>query len=190
MTKIETADRTTSGEAVGDVLARAFHDDPVVGWLLPDGKGRPLMFATLTRHVHAFADVALDEDGGIAGAALWDPPGHHGDYDAAIPGLAEAMGDRLSRGMLLEETFERYKPAFPYWYLAQIGALPERRGSGVGGALLAAGLARCDAERSPAYLENSKESNLPFYEKYGFVVTERFALHDGPDVWGMLRPPA
>ncbi|NUR87476.1 MAG: GNAT family N-acetyltransferase [Nonomuraea sp.] len=180
---------TTSGDfgAVGAALARSFHDDPVIGWLLPGGKGAAAMFATLAEHVHAVTETALDGDGAVAGVALWDPPGHRPDDEAALPGLLAAMGDRVHQGMLLEEEFARHKPDGPYWYLAQLGTVPELQGTGVGGALMRAGLARCAG--LPVYLESSKESNVPFYERFGFVVTGRFTLPDGPPLWSMLRPP-
>ncbi|MFG1957934.1 GNAT family N-acetyltransferase [Nonomuraea sp. NPDC049028] len=171
-------------ELAGEVLARAFHDDPVVRWLLPDDPGTALMFTTLARYSHAITEAAYDAEGAMAGAALWDPPGHQPD-EAGLPGFVEAMGERVSHGMVLEETFAAHRPAEPHWYLAQIGTLPEVRGRGVGGALLRTGLARCTG--LPVYLECSKESNVSLYEKYGFHVTEEFRLPDGPLVWGMWR---
>src|ERR1700756_517467 len=61
-------------------LARAFYDDPVMIWLLPDEKRRAgqlcRLFATMTRHHHlARGGVEVACDGpGIGAAALWDPP--------------------------------------------------------------------------------------------------------------------
>jgi len=52
-----------------------------------------------------------------------------------------------------------------------------------------AGPASGDAEGLPAYLESSKESNVPFYERHGFAVTETFDLPDGPRLWLMWRDP-
>lgn len=172
--------------AVGAALARAFHDDPVIEWLLPGGKGAAAMFATLAEHSHALTDTALDRGGAVAGVALWDPPGHRPDDEAALPGLLDAMGDRVHQGMLLVEELAGHKPEGPYWYLAQLGTVPEQQGTGVGGALVRAGLERCAG--FPVYLESSKESNVPFYEKFGFVVTERFTLPGGPPLCAMLRP--
>ncbi|MEV0348182.1 GNAT family N-acetyltransferase [Nonomuraea sp. NPDC050680] len=171
-------------ELAGEVLARAFHDDPVVRWLLPDDPGTALMFTTLARYSHAIAEAAYDAGGAMVGAALWDPPGHQAD-EAGLSGFVEAMGERVSYGMVLEETLAAHRPAEEHWYLAQIGTLPEVRGSGVGGALLLTGLARCAG--LPVYLESSKESNVPLYEKHGFHVTEEFRLPGGPPVWGMWR---
>jgi GNAT superfamily N-acetyltransferase len=171
-------------EAVGAALAAAFLGDPVIEWMLPGGKSTAAMFTALARHTHAITETALDGDGAIAGAALWDPPGHRPGDEGVLDFLA-AMGDRVGHGMLLEEEFAKHKPQGPYWYLGQLGTVPELQGTGVGGALLRTGLARCDG--LPVYLESSKECNVPFYESFGFVVTERFTLPDGPPVWGMLR---
>ena len=62
------------------VLARAFYDDPVMKYMLPDDKARanaltPL-FATLTRnHFIARGGSEVASRGGVVGAAtLWDPP--------------------------------------------------------------------------------------------------------------------
>jgi len=52
----------------------------------------------------------------------------------------------------------------------------------------AAVLARCDAERAPAYLEASSPRNRALYERHGFAVTEEFALGRGaPRQWRMWR---
>jgi hypothetical protein len=40
-----------------------------------------------------------------------------------------------------------------------------------------------------AYLECSKESNVDFYARHGFAVTERIVLPEGPPLWLMWREP-
>jgi hypothetical protein len=62
-------------------LGRAFYDDPVSVWIMPDPKARAAhlrkFFATVTRHHHlAGGGVEVATDGSnIGAAALWDPPG-------------------------------------------------------------------------------------------------------------------
>ncbi|NUR92965.1 MAG: GNAT family N-acetyltransferase, partial [Nonomuraea sp.] len=123
----------------GEVMARAFHDDPVMAWLLPDGQGLALMFTALSRHIHALTDVA-HRDGDMVGGAVWDPPGFEGDLEAAIPVFVEAMGDAVDRGATLDEVMAAHRPKEPHWYLAQIGVAPELGGKGVGGELMRQGL--------------------------------------------------
>jgi hypothetical protein len=51
-------------------------------------------------------------------------------------------------------------------------------------------LERGDAEGVPAYLESSKERNIPYYQRYGFEVTVELRLpKGGPLVWSMWREP-
>ena len=77
----------------------------------------------------------------------------------------------------------------PHWYLSTLGTDPEAQGRGLGSAMLAPVLGLCDEDGWPAYLESSKESNIPFYERHGFRVTGEIQVPDGPKLWPMLRPP-
>jgi ribosomal protein S18 acetylase RimI-like enzyme len=178
-------------------LARAFADDPVLLWLLPDAERMPRLFATLLRHVHLRSggtQLATDDAGRLCGVAVWDPPGYRPTTLQAlrsIPALIAAMGRRAAYGQSLEATFERVRPKQPHWYLAHLGTEPDQQGRGVGSRLLRSRLETCDAERVPAYLESSKQANVPYYERFGFVVREQVTLPmDGPDCWTMWREPA
>jgi len=85
---------------------------------------------------------------------------------------------------------EHYHPKTPHYYLFAIGVLPQCKGQGLGTKLIQEVLRRCDEEGVPAYLENSKEENLPFYEGHGFKVQRqiRFAT-SAPPLWLMWRDP-
>ena len=90
------------------------------------------------------------------------------------------------RGMTV---IDRHHLREPHYYLAVLGTEPEKQGKGFGAAMLAPVLDRCDAEGALAYLESSKERNIPFYERHGFVVQETLQLPDGPPLWPMIREP-
>lgn len=46
-----------------------------------------------------------------------------------------------------------------------------------------------DENNLPIYLESSKDVNLPFYMKHGFVVLERKqVMSEFPFYWRLLRP--
>jgi len=49
------------------------------------------------------------------------------------------------------------------------------------------GLERADADRLPAYLETQRESNIPFYRRFGFELVEKISLGDSPPLWTMWR---
>jgi GNAT superfamily N-acetyltransferase len=181
-------------------LARAFYDDPVMIWLLPDEKARTAhlqrLFATMTRHHHlARGGVEAASDGhGIGAAALWDPPNQWQETQRAqlamTPTFIRVFGLRSMRGRAVQEAMKRAHPEEPHWYLAVIGSDPTVRGQGFGQALMRSRLQRCDAEFCPAYLESSKPENVPYYQRFGFTVTGEIKLPDGgPPLWPMWREP-
>jgi ribosomal protein S18 acetylase RimI-like enzyme len=181
-------------------LARAFYDDPVMIWLIPDRDKRTAhltrMFATMTRHHHLArggVEVAC-EDAGIGAAALWDPPDQWQETQRAqlamTPAFLRVFGLRSMRGRAVQELMKGVHPEEPHWYLAVIGSDPAVRGAGFGRALMRSRLDRCDAEYCPAYLESTKSENVPYYERFGFTVTREIVLPDGgPSMWTMWRAP-
>ena len=71
-----------------------------------------------------------------------------------------------------------------------LGTEPASQGKGIGSALMQPILDRCDSEGLPAYLESSKDTNIPFYSRHGFEVTGEIKIgKDGPMVWPMWRTP-
>jgi ribosomal protein S18 acetylase RimI-like enzyme len=181
-------------------LARAFYDDPVMVWLLPDEKPRTAqlyrLFATMTRHHHlARGGVEVACDGpDIGAAALWDPPNEWQETRwaqlAMTPTFIRVFGAQSMRGRAVQELMKRVHPEEPHWYLAAIGSDPTVRGKGFGQALMRSRLDRCDAEYCPAYLESTKPENVPYYERFGFTVTRELELPDGgPTMWAMWRAP-
>lgn len=187
--------------ALSRTLGRAFYDDPVMAWMLPDADQRRRklhkLFASLTRHHHLArggVEVAPDGTSGIGAAALWDPPGAWKQTRAeelrAMPGLAWTFGRSLTRGLAASELMKDAHPEEPHWYLAIIGSDPDVRGRGFGNVLMRSRLERCDAEYAPAYLESSNPDNVPYYERFGFEVTGELTLpHGGPSLIPMWRRP-
>ncbi|WP_338700344.1 GNAT family N-acetyltransferase [Streptomyces sp. Q6] len=75
-------------------------------------------------------------------------------------------------------------------YLWMIGVVPGRQGEGLGTALMAPVLERCDREGLPVYLEASNPRSRALYERLGFVCTgTALDLPDGPTLWPMWREP-
>jgi GNAT superfamily N-acetyltransferase len=179
-------------------LGRAFFDDPVMAWMLPNAGPRarklPRIFATMTRHHHLAGggvEVALG-DAGIGAAALWDPPGRATasrlEEMLMIPGFIRAFGSRVAVAQAAQEAMHRVHPEEPHWYLAVIGSGPSVRGKGFGQALMRSRLDRVDAEHAPAYLESTKPDNVPYYQRFGFEVTGEIVLpNGGPSLWPMWR---
>ena len=184
--------------ALAGALARAFHDDPVMVWAVPDDTRRsrrlPPLFEAEIVHLHLpRGEVYTTED--IGGGALWSPPGRWRMPGPAVlrtfPRLLAAVGRRLPIYLRGIATVEQAHPAEPHWYLAGLGTDPPAQRRGVGSALLRPVLDRCDREGHPAYLECSREGTVAFYHHHGFDVTRTITLtDDGPTLWLMWRRPA
>lgn len=183
--------------ALAPVLARAFADDPIACWTIPpDALRARLLERIFTLRLRS--TLQHDEVWTVAdrsGAALWLPPERwrtsaRDDLALTRALLHPRLLPRLplvAHGMLGIE--RRHPHAPPHWYLAVLGTDPAAQGRGSGGALLRAMLDRCDEDGVGAYLESSKESNIAYYARFGFRVTETIRLPRGPSAWLMWRDP-
>ncbi len=183
---------------VASVLAEAFAEDPIVGWMLTKVRdaaaGRLALFDQACQMHHRDGLIETTQD--MEAAALWslpEPPPETlttilEDLRGAVP-VFRVVGTALFRGIRLHRTTQRLHPEEPHWYLAAIGTRADARGLGAASALLAERLAVCDATRLPAYLESSNAANLPLYERHGFEVVQEIRVADSPPLWTMLREP-
>jgi len=170
---------TSELDRVPAVLARAFQDDPMWRWALGrDGTDErrarlERFFDGIARIIHARHELTYTA-GDVAGAAVWMPPGQWKfrlvDEARLAPTVLGAFGATGTVRLLkLLTGVERVHLREPHYYLFAIGADPAHQGRGVGSALLEPMLARCDAEKMPAYLESSNPANLSFYRRHGFT---------------------
>jgi GNAT superfamily N-acetyltransferase len=181
--------------ALGRMLARAFHDDPVAVWACPYEGERPRMLERFhtarLRQLLPHGEVWTTP--GCESAALWAPP------DAWKTTLREDL--QLTRSMLRPRLLpraplvgrgllgieRRHPHSPPHWYLSVLGTDPAAQGRGLATAVLAPILEQCDRDGVDAYLESSKERNLDYYARFGFRTTATFHLPRGPKAWPMWR---
>ncbi|GAA1106551.1 GNAT family N-acetyltransferase [Nocardiopsis composta] len=174
------------------VLAEAMSDDPVLTWLFPDPEDRARALPYAMGHFTALAMAAgqVLTAGGDRAASLWIVRGE-GDGEPAADdpggaGAAEALAPHVERLTALDGLLRARRPAAPHLYLSVIGVLPEARGQGLGGAMLAR---RLSDTALPAYLEASSPRSRALYLRHGFRPHgDPVRLPDGPDVFPMLRP--
>ncbi|MCL4446534.1 MAG: GNAT family N-acetyltransferase [Actinobacteria bacterium] len=184
-------------EVLAGVLTRAFYDDPVAIFMIPSGKRRLRALAKfyrimLVKQYLSFGEVWTTDD--LAGAALWAPPNKPPptlrDLLYLLPVLPQFLGPSTVAALRLIARIDAKRPKVEHWYLSTLGTDPSSQGRGVGSALLNEVLSRCDEAGMPAFLESSKESNVPFYARHGFDVTgEIHAPRQGPTLYLMSREP-
>lgn len=188
---------TADLEGMAEALALAFHDDPVFQWLFGADASRAQRYSRSFFHHegarHLRYEHVLTVDGTPA-AAYWDPPGHWKtsmlDLARLAPLMVRGMGSRLTKALRGLSRMEAAHAKHPeHYYLAVLGTRPDRQGAGLGSALLAPVLGRCDVEGIGAYLESSKPENIPFYRRHGFEVVGEVEFPSGPTVWPMWRDP-
>lgn len=189
-------------EAAGEVLARAFYDDPLFTYYVPDDAKRarllPWSMAAGVRYGRLYGKVYTTAEQ-VAGIAVWLAPGNSdmsllrmlrvGMILAPLRLGLGAFSRFLNAGNYFEALHKRSVPP-QHWYLLFLGVDPPRQDRGVGSALLRPMLARIDEQGMPCYLETSKANNVPFWQRHGFeVVAEGDVPAGGPHVWGMRRQP-
>lgn len=188
-------------DEVSNVLARAFFDDPMIMYIVPDEEKRrrvlPWFMKKAAQVSHRYGEP-FTTAGKVEGAALWLPPGKSiltlpqmarvgmlaAPFKFGLPTFMKFMGVMNH----LEHFHKRDVPP-DHWYLFVLGVEPERQGQGVGGKMIGPILERADKDRLPCYLETMKEINVTFYKKHGFEVIVDDQFKDGPRYWTMKRDP-
>jgi ribosomal protein S18 acetylase RimI-like enzyme len=187
-------------DRVVPLLVRAFHSDPLFGWIEPRPEPRARFLAGFMRalawrsHLLAEAFVTSPE---VAGVSLWKGPA----LDRLTPDQSARCGlDRVEElldadararfaAADIEDELERAVP-LPRWYLGVLGVDPGAQGQGWGARLIRPILDRADAEGLPVSLETTREANVGYYRRHGFEVAATLALPGGgPACWVMRRPP-
>ena len=175
------------------MLGRAFYDDPVMSWAIPDDGQRLRrvegMFGQQLKRLVPFGEVHADDQ--FRAAALWAPPG---EWEwPMLEGLQLVLRAGVRALPRLVHGFTQIERAHPHapehYYLAVLGTDPSAQGQGLGSAVLQPVLEMCDQDGIGAYLESSKEKNIDFYVRHGFAVTRWIDLPGGPRVWLMWRDP-
>jgi GNAT superfamily N-acetyltransferase len=180
---------------IAAALGRAFHDDPVFSWMIPDSDRRravlPGFFTIFTAAFQRHGHVYRTADG--AGAALWVPPGvapvDDDEAEAFGAALAEICGPDAERSMVVGALLDENHPHEPVWYLNFMGVEPANQGRGVGSALLERILVRADRDAATAYLDATSMRNRRLYERHGFEAGDELLVPGGPPLWPMWRQP-
>lgn len=183
-----------------EMLARAYHDDPVFTYFIPKNSERkrlsPYIFQFLLRYGVLYGE-AYATSPNMEGVAIWLP------YEKAeiTPWRAIRSGflslyfrvgkeviSRMSHFTEYDYKLQYRHANFQHWYGFLMGVDLKFQGRGYASALMKPMLARADQEHLPFYLETHKERNVSVYKHYGFKVVEKDTI-PGTHIthWAMLR---
>jgi GNAT superfamily N-acetyltransferase len=188
--------------AAAQMLSRAFYDDPLMRYAIPDPDGRArllpslyermIRFGMLAGEVYATADAP-------DGVAIWIPPNAKWTRENI-----EASGMHEFATLIGNDAYQRYREVVSQewqarlreipgsgWYLFILGVEPRVQRRGLGGALMHPILERADKEQVVCYLETENERNVAFYLKQAFevVVNGEEAGASGVRFWTFRRNP-
>lgn len=195
--RLDPAQRPKAAET----LTRAFADDPIYTYVLPDR-------ATRLRATQRMWQALLAA--GLRYGEVYTTPTQQGVACWMAPGQTEMTLVRTARtGFGLMRAVFAFPPASrqrflgiarytdelrrrdmqrPFWYLWVMGVDPACQGQGVGGRLMEPVLARADEQGLPCYLETESERNVAFYERRGFrVLRAGQPLGHPVRLWTMVR---
>ena len=171
-------------------LRAAFRSDPPVRWLYPDEAAYDAHFDGFARTLCAPSLDARSFVSAEGGAALWIRPGAAPDDLALVETVERTLpAERRDDVLSVFEAMGEAHPEEPHWYLPMIGVEPRAQGAGLGTALMAPVLARCDAEGVPAYLEATTRRSAALYARLGFEVSAPLEVAGCPALLPMTRRP-
>lgn len=195
-TPVRKGSAAEAGQLAG-VLARAFENDPVSTFVLPDRSTRRRRLEELYRLVLVPEALGDDECYATADhgcAALWKPAGKPRpsllETLRLTSKLVRVLGHQTPRALRVLTYMEAQVPQEPHAHLVLLGTDPACQGQGLGSLMLRETLAPLDRERVPAYLEASTPRSRALYLRHGFVVMSEVRLPGGgPPLWRMWRDP-
>ena len=171
--------------------SRAFADDPVMRWLIPDDdeyeRNHQAFFGGVARRWLATESLWCTDDG--VALAGWIPPGRP-DVEVDDPGPRIQHPEwRVERFKALAGMLDANTLPEPHWYLQMLATHPDWQRQGLGAALMAVVFDIADRAGLPCYLETETVDNVGYYRRHGFEVRTEWDIPlDGPHMWGMLRP--
>jgi len=164
--------------AIRTVLARAYRDNPLMVWALPDAGTREDACAvwlgpSVDRYLAGGRVHVARLDGSLVGVAAWRLPDGP-PVEPSLPTPADALAllvgrERADQVLASLGRASVLAPDEPAAYLNYLAVAPEHQGFGVGRRLLDAGVAQARGDGLRTYLATSDPRNVPFYERAGFV---------------------
>lgn len=188
-------------EAMTQVFAQSFEEDPLISFMLPNQKTR---VKTVSKFFRAMGRIAIQNglafgvSNPLEGVAIWNFPDKPNnsvrikDFFHFMPLLFSSypFGARKARDVFkqIESNHQKFANQ-PHFYLDNLGVLESSRGKGLSSKLIRPFLEMADEQKVIAYTDTVTKSNVSLYEHFGFeCVSESFIEETGITVYALLRP--
>ena len=187
--------------AAAEILSRAFYQDPLQIYTLPDPVERqersPVLFSAALRYGLLFGEVLTTPD--LQGAAIWigpdawditDERAAAAGFDRLPPEMGADATQRFFSVLALGDEPHRRDVQPDHWWVMVLGVAPEAQGRGHARALLEPIMHRADAAGQQCYLETANPANITFYERMGFQrITELVHPESGLRLYTFRHDP-
>jgi ribosomal protein S18 acetylase RimI-like enzyme len=190
-------------EQAAAVATKAFLDDIVYSYIFTDVEERE---RCLRRYLSAFFGFARHYGEtytlpGVEGVACWLSPWKTKPVlwqvirtSFALPRVTLSFQKESRNRMVALASVQNQVHSRAirgrHWQLAVLVVDPMHQHQGIGSQLIQPVLRQADAEGLPCYLDTDTESNVRFYEHFGFTVVSEGEVSGHPiKIWAMVRPP-
>jgi GNAT superfamily N-acetyltransferase len=186
-------------ETAAAVCSRAFFNDPLDKYLIPDDDKRKECLIHPTRYylkLSLLSGQLYATSPRLEGIISWFSSQkeltfwHMLRCGFPFPSLKCGAGFVIrdtKLDMLCQKVKKRLAPT-NHIYLALLAVDPQYQGQGYASKLLKPLLEKLDEQKLPCYLETTTEQNVSLYEHFGFRVKEELKIpHSNTKVWALLR---
>ena len=188
-------------EAAAQVITRSFMEDPLISFVLPFKVTRQ---KTLLKFFRAYGEMSIKNGRGfgagdpLQGVAYWKFP-EQKSMSISVKSLGKFLpllftlypiGTFRARKITEQIDLLNAKHADePHFYLDNLGVTPSAQGRGLSSKLIRPFLSMADEQKVIAYTDTVTESNVPFYEHFGFECVETSKVaNTGITVYALRRP--
>ncbi|UVO30694.1 N-acetyltransferase [Bradyrhizobium arachidis] len=178
---------------VDAILTTAFAMCPLLRWLYPEPR-------EYLQHFKGFIEYYCGNpfssnsgaylNDGDKGAILWQTQGEKRDNTIMMDFLLKSVPThRRSETEKVFETFGKYHPHEPHWYLTMVAIDPMHQRSGLGEHLLRHATGISDNAQRLVHLEATSPHAMRLYERLGWNVLTEVQVGSSPPFFPMLRQP-
>ena len=184
------------------VLSRAFQEDPVFSYFIPDPETRKAkshyIFEMLVQYSIRYGEVYATPDFECVATVLPDDKVEMNFRNAltngGLPIITRLNPVSVIRQLKVTDlmcSVHKELAPYPHIYGYLIGVEPNLRGQGYFSILNKHIMDKADSQQLPFYCDNVNEANIPKYEHHGMKIIREYTIPKTQvRIWAMVREPA